>query len=662
MGKYYVTTPIYYVNDVPHIGTAYPTVAADVTARFHRMMDDEVLFSTGTDENATKVARVAEQHGEDPKAFVDKMASAFIATWKKLNISYDDFIRTTQPRQTDAVQKLISTLYERGDVYYAEYEGWYCIPCETHFLETQLVDGKCPDCGRAVEWMKEPGYFFRLSKYTQPLLDYIEAHPDWLQPEFRKNEVVAFLKGGLKDVNITRQSDWGIPVPEHMPNSKGLVIYVWYDALINYITVAGYPENMASFEKWWPVNAHIVGKDIFTRFHATLWPAMLMGAGLPLPETVVAHGFWTIGGEKISKSKHSGKGFRINPLDLAQEVVDASGADINVAVDALRYFLLREMPFGADGDFSLEALFRRYNSDLANDFGNLVNRTVTMIGKYCAGMIPETTVETLPEAERATQLVQGYLSGRVVNYLEALKAIWDLLGFLNRLIEEKAPWKLFKTGQQDEVNRVMYTLAEGLRLAAVMAYPFMPTVAEKVAQQIGWTNPVWANTSLAWGTLKAGSATQPAGPIFPRIVEKTEMVEEKKAVPQPEKAPEPVKVAEKEAPKAEKSELVSIDDFAKIQFKVGTIIAAEKHPKADKLLKLRVDLGETEPRQVIAGIAAVYPPETLVGRQIVVVANLQPAKLRGEISQGMLLAADLGENGMALLKPDKQVENGSKVR
>ncbi len=655
MGNYYVTTPIYYVNDVPHIGTAYPTIAADVVSRFHRMMGDVVLFSTGTDENATKVARVAQQRGADPNAFVDEMAAAFIETWRTMHVAYDDFVRTTEPRHLAATQALFLRLYENGDVYYAEYEGWYCVPCETHFLEAQLDEGKCPDCGRAVEWMKEPGYFFRLSKYAQPLLDYIEAHPNWLQPEFRKNEAVQFIKGGLRDVNITRKSDWGIPVPAHLPNSEGLVIYVWFDAPINYITVAGYPSDMAKFNTWWP-GSHIVGKDIFTRFHATLWPAMLMAAGLSLPATVVAHGFWTIGGEKISKSKHGGKGFRINPVDLAQEIVDAAGAEFDVAADALRYFLLREMPFGTDGDFSLEALFRRYNSDLANDLGNLVNRTVTMLGRYCDGAIP-ARVDVLPEALHAAKLVEHHLGGEAVNYMEALKAVWELLSYLNRYIEEQAPWKLFKAGQTAEVNTVMYTLAEGIRFAAILLYPFMPTVAERVAAQIGWAQPAWTLSALLWGDLRPGSQTQPAGPIFPRIVEKeTVVTEETPKVEAPAAPAAPVVEAAPEQP------LITIDDFAKVQLKAGTVLSAEKHPKADKLLILKVDVGETEPRQIVAGIAAVYAPETLVGRQIVIVANLQPAKLRGEVSQGMLLAADAGETGMAVLSPDKAVPNGSKVR
>ncbi len=657
MGKYFVTTPIYYVNDVPHIGTAYPTVAADVVARFHRMMGDLVRMSTGTDENATKVARVALQRGEQPKAFVDGMAAAFQDTWRRMNIQYDDFVRTTEPRQHAAVQRFIETLYARGDVYYAEYEGWYCIPCETHYLEGQLTEGNCPECGRGVEWMKEPGYFFRLSQYTEPLLDYIAAHPDWLQPEYRKNEVVAFLKGGLRDVNITRKSDWGIPVPAALPNSAGLVIYVWYDALINYITSAGYPDAPTEFAQWWPADAHLVGKDIFTRFHATLWPAMLMAAGLPLPETVVAHGYWTIGGEKISKSKHGGKGFRINPLDLAQELTDAAGCTFDIAVDALRYFLLREMPFGADGDFSLEAVYRRYNNDLGNDLGNLVNRTVTMIDRYCGGVIP-AVAEVLPEAGHAAKLVEAHLGGRVVNYMEALKAVWELLSYLNRYIEESAPWKLQKAGDTDAVARVMYTLAEGLRHAAVLLYPVMPTAAARIAAQIGWAHPTWTWSSLAWGGLRPGTQIAAAGPIFPRILETgAPTVEPTPEIPAPAPAPAPT---EAPAPAPEIAQ-ITIDDFAKVQLKVGTILTAEKHPKADKLLKLQVDLGEETPRQIIAGIAAVYTPEALVGRQIIVVANLQPAKLRGEISQGMLLAASDGE-GIAVLSPDKAVPNGSKVR
>lgn len=660
MSKYYVTTPIYYVNDVPHIGTAYPTVAGDVLARMHRMMGDEVMYVTGTDENATKVARVAQQRGEDPLAFVASMAEAFKETWRRMHITCDDFIRTTEPRHADAVQTFVRALYANGDIYYSEYEGWYCIPCETHFLEAQLTEGNCPDCGRQVEWMKEPGYFFKLSKYQEPLLDHIAAHPEFLQPEFRKNEVLSFIKGGLKDVNITRKSDWGIPVPPELPNSAGLVLYVWFDAVINYITAVGYPHDTARFAKWWPADCHLVGKDIFTRFHATLWPAMLMSAGLPLPETVVAHGFWTVGGEKISKSKHGGKGFKINPLDLADELVAASGADAAVAVDAIRYFLLREMPFGSDGDFSLEAVYRRYNSDLANDLGNLVNRTVTMLGKYCDGQIPHAPFDPLPEAMHAAKLVETHLTGRVVNYLEALKAIQELLSFLNRYIEEQAPWKLQRAGKTTEVHAVMYTLAEGIRQAAVMLYPFMPVVAVKIAHQLGWDTPTWTWSSLAWGMLRAGSVTVPAGPIFPRIVENAPVTEEPQQPAAPVAVDTPAPAPAPAAPPAAEA-LITIDDFAKVQLKAGTVVSAEPHPNADKLLKLKVDVGEAEPRQIIAGIAKVYAPETLVGRQVVIVANLQPAKLRGEISQGMVLAADMGE-GMALLTPDKTVPNGGKVR
>jgi len=651
MDNFFVTTPIYYVNDVPHIGTAYPTIAADIIARYNRQKGREVLFSTGTDENAVKVARVAVSKGIEVEPFVKEMAEDFMRTWKKMHIDYDVFIRTSEERHHKAVTEFLDILYKKGDIYYSEYEGWYCVPCETHFLEGQLKDGLCPDCNRPVEWMKEPGYFFALSKYQDEILKYIEKNPDWLQPDFRKNEVLSFIKGGLKDINITRKADWGIKLPADWPNSEGLVVYVWYDAVINYMTVTGFPTDDEKSGKWWPADSHIVGKDIFTRFHATLWPAMLLSAGFKLPKQITAHGFWTMGGEKISKSKHGGKGFKINPLDLSQEIADASGADIDVAIDSLRYFVMREMPFGSDGDFSLEALFRRYNSDLANDLGNLMNRVITMAQKYFDGKSPEPSAP-LAEALVAIQKTCGELDG-TPSFTEALKNIWELLSYLNRYIEEQAPWKLQKEGKTEELSVVIYNLIESLRIVSVLLYPFMPIVAKEMAKRLH-TSCEFKADELVWGLMPKGNEISSSSAIFPRIIEKNEESETAAKVEQ--KKEEPVK-------KEELSGLIGIEDFMKVKLSIGQVVQAKKHPDAEKLLLLQVDVGEEKPRQIVSGIATWYTPEDLVGKHIVVVMNLKPAKLRGEMSEGMLLAATCPDGTVSLLMPNSEkAVPGSEVR
>jgi len=403
--KFYVTTPIYYVNDVPTVGHAYTTVACDALARYHRLRGDDVLFTTGTDENGLKVVRSAESRGLETKAFVDDMADDFRRQWQGLTIAYDDFIRTTEDRHHRAVQTFFEKLYESGDLYLDKYEGWYCVSDETFFREEEIVDGKCPnpECGKPVEWMSESAHFFRLSKYQQPLLDYVEQHPGWLLPEFRKNEVVAFIERGLKDVCVSRQSSWGIPLPASVPESEGHVIYVWADALINYLTCAGYPDDSERLDRYWPANVHVMAKDIFVRFHATLWPAMLMAAGLPLPGRIVAHGFWTQGGEKISKSRG---GSMPRPGPVLDMIVQETGCSRERAVDALRYHMLREVPFGQDGEFSGEALLGRYASDLANDLGNLLHRLLPMIQRYRQGRLPQPCPAD-PELHPAAQTAAG---------------------------------------------------------------------------------------------------------------------------------------------------------------------------------------------------------------------------------------------------------------
>ncbi|HET6452969.1 MAG TPA: methionine--tRNA ligase [Armatimonadota bacterium] len=639
---FFITTAIYYVTDIPHVGSASEAIAADVMARFKRLQGCKVLFSTGTDENAIKVAEAAREQGVTPQEFVDSIVPRWVEAWNKLHISYDDFIRTTEPRHRKVTEEAFKKLMARGDIYKDVYKGWYCVSDETFFRETEVVGGLCPnpECRRPVRWVEEENYFFRLSAYADRLLEYIEGHPDFLGPEFRKNEVVSFIKAGLRDACITRAAyGWGIPVP----GDPDKVIYVWFDAVLNYLTVAGYLLDDELFASTWPADVQLVGKDIFVRFHSTFWPAMLMGLEVPLPAKIFGHGFWTMEGEKMSKSR----GNVISPIKLAEDLAQMSGAEFDVAVDAIRYFLMREVSFGLDGDFSIPALVGRFNADLANDLGNLLNRTLPLLQRHRNGIIPKPDLE-----DRGARILENLVTStaeEVAGYMdrlqfsEALGAIWTLVGRANKYMEEQAPWKLAKDEScAARLDTVLYAALETVRATAILVQPFMPSVSGIIWNQLGIEEPLpkqtWMDAGM-WGKLRPGTQTREPKPIFPRI--------DMKAITQPPK-------------EEEKVEQISFDEFKKMELRVGTITAADRVPGADKLLQLTVDLG-AEQRPVVAGIAQWYAPEDLVGKQIVVVANLAPATIRGVESRGMLLAADV--NGTAvLLGPDKEVPAGSGVR
>ena len=633
---FYVTTPIYYVNDIPHIGNAYTTIIADVVARYHKLKGEKTYFLTGTDENATKVANAAAEAGMDPKEYVDKLADDFKRVWKSLAIEYDDFIRTTEERHVRVVEAVFQRLLNQGDIYKGNYEGWYCVPCETFFAESELVEGKCPECGRAVEWVQEENYYFRLSAYSDRLLEHIESHPEFLQPDFRKNEVVSFIKQGLRDVSITRTNrGWGIPVP----GDPSKVIYVWFDALLNYISAVGYLADEEKFSSIWPADLQLMGKDIFVRFHCTFWPAILMALGLELPKVLFGHGWWSIDGEKISKSK----GNAISPAKLAEDLAAESGAKRDVCLDAVRYFMCREVTFGADGDFSMASFRNRFNSDLANDLGNLLNRSLSMVKKYFDGRIPQSTgcepglYHTIVQTVDAAQVACDTLE-----FTRALEAIWQMIAAGNKFLNDKQPWTLAKEGRTDELGTVLYSALVVSRSAAIMISPFMPATAREMASQLGITDEFG---TLRWENAKdrapfePGTVTRGPEPIFPRLES-----------PAPKKQPEVSKVSDR----------ISYDDFSKMDLRIAEVKSAERIPGANKLLKLTVSLGDHE-RQIVAGIAEWYAPESLIGKKIVLLANLEPAKIRGVESDGMLLAADVDGKAI-LLQPDQDVPAGAKIR
>ena len=641
---YYVTTPIYYVNDVPHIGNAYTTIMADVVSRYHRLKGDRVFYLTGTDENAPKVAAAAKESNIPPGEYADELAEQFKRVWRSLEISYDDFIRTTEDRHVKVVKAIFTRLLEQGDIYKGDYKGWYCIPCETFFADAELVENKCPECDREVEWVEEENYYFKLSAYSDKLLEHIRSNPDFLQPEFRKNEVVSFIKQGLRDVSITRTNQgWGIPVP----CDPEKVIYVWFDALINYISATGYLSDEQRFSKIWPADLQLMGKDIFVRFHCIIWPAMLMALDLPMPKVLFGHGFWTINSEKISKSK----GNAISPSKLAEDLAEESGATRDVALDAVRYFVSREVTFGMDGDFSFASFRNRFNSDLANDLGNLLNRTLSMLNKYFDGTIPdpkgfggglhETIADTADSAGQACDRL---------DFTRGLDVIWRMIAASNKYVNDQQPWALAKQGNTDQLAGVLYSTLEAARAAAIMISPFMPAAAGEMARQLGIENEF---ESLSWQSvldknpLKVGTKTQGPEPIFPRLDSKKRKQEAPKVQQDTQK------------PAVEENH-ISYGDFNKIDICIAEIKAAEKVENADKLLKLQVCLGD-EQRQIVAGIAQYYEPDALIGRKIVLLANLEPAKIRGVVSNGMLLAADV-DGRPILLQPDSDIPAGSKVK
>ena len=645
---YYITTPIYYPSDKLHIGHAYCTTIADTLARFHRAKGEDVFFLTGSDEHGLKIQRKAQEKGITPIEYVDAIIANFKQLWNELNISNNDFIRTSEERHHKVVQDVLTKIFEQGDIYKKNYEGLYCVPCESYWLERQLVDGKCPDCGRPVEKMQEESYFFKLSKYQDWWLQFIEENPNFIQPASRRNEMINFVKQGLEDLCITRTTfDWGIPVPF----DKKHVVYVWFDALLNYLTGIKYGTDDAMFNKFWPASLHLVGKEI-VRFHTIIWPIMLKAMGVELPQKVYGHGWLVIDGDKMSKSK----GNVIDPLAL----IDEFGAD------AIRYFLLREIVFGNDGNFSRDALITRINSDLANDLGNLLHRTVSMIEKYHGGVVTNAGVN-----EAVDEDLQTLVKTTVANFEKdmdameinsAIKGVWALISRANKYIDETGPWILAKDeAKAARLQTVMYNLAETLRVVAILVAPFIPSTSPKIYTQLGLEVPAeFLLTDAEFGKMES-TKVQKGEPLYPRIEiaeDGATIIGGKRYEPKVE-APAPAV----EEPKIEMEpikEEITIDAFEKIDLRVGTVKAAEKVKKSKKLLKLQVMIGEEE-RTIVSGIAQYYEPEALIGRNVIVIANLAPAKLFGIESFGMLLAASDG-NGNLVLADAPGMASGSRVK
>ena len=650
--KYFLTTAIDYVNGRPHLGTAYEKITADIIARYRRLAGYETRFLMGNDEHSQNVFKRAQEQGKDPLAYCDEMEQVFRDVWKRLDISYDDFIRTTdRKRHYPATQKLAQVAYDKGDIYEGSYEGWYCEGCEAFKPEKDLIDGNCPIHNTKPQWIKEKNWFFRLSKYQQPLLDHFAKHPSFLEPEIRRNEILRLIEGGLEDISMSRSGQsWGIPVPF----DRDSVVYVWFDALINYAAAVGYGWNDDLYKQWWPANLHIVGKDI-TRFHSVFWPAMLMSVGEPLPEQVFGHGWVHFKGERMSKSL----GNIVDPLDAANRF----------GPDPLRLYLSKEIPYGGDGDFTWERFEEKYNADLANNLGNLVNRVASMTERYQQGRIRATGGGAL--AAVAAESVSAYQEAMNVHALhDGAAAAFRLVSAANNYIAETQPWSLAKDpAQAERLNGVLADTAEAVRIAATLLSPIMPSSSVEILRRLGDDRPLKERRLDADASWRSAGERQilNAGALWPRIEADKGAVNVTDETPKPaEPATQPPPAAAPAtqagpAPVAATPAIITIDDFAKIELKTAKVLEAEKMPKSQRLLKLKVDAGEAEPRTILAGIAESYEPEQLIGKSIVIVANLAPRKMMGLESNGMVLAAS-PEGGKAFVINSEPAPPGIKVR